>query len=264
MAAETITPIFTVSARGKRSWQPILPYLRDSFGALPIEQIESVFGFVDPCTLYGGRPCWFRQISDRDTQVMAQNKIGVRIPITTHYVTRKEYEQNRWVLEKHHRDGNSLIVQNDMLVPWLRQDFPYYRLEASMLKFLNTYAKIEAALTMYDTVVLPMNMVEDPGFLKGVRDKDRVTLFGNAGCALTCPARTCYAHVSRVNKLCGSRNPLARICGLVAAVLTIECSQKKVRRQMRGMVDFEIQPLIDIGFRRFKMLRSRPLGKTSY
>ncbi len=255
---------FTVSARGKFSWQPMLPYLDSHFGALPRGQIESVFGFVDPCTLYGGRPYWFRQISDRDAAVMARHNIGVRIPLTTHFVTREEYEYNRPVLEKYHREGNSLIVQNDVLVPWIRQDFPHYRIEASMLKFLNSYAKIEAALELYDTVVLPMDLVEDPAFLAGVPHRERVTLFGNAGCALTCPARMCYARISRINKVRGSRNPLVRLYGYLVGVCIIECSQKKIRRQMRGVVDFDIRPLVAMGFKRFKMLRARPGGKTGF
>ena len=255
---------FTVSARGKYSRQPILPYLQSHYGALPLNQIESVFGFVDPRTLYGGRPYWFRQISDRDAEVMAAHGIGVRIPLTTHVVTREEYEYNRPVFEKWHREGNSLIVQNDMLLPWIRKDFPRYRIEASMLKFLNTYAKIEAALKLYDTVVLPMDLVEDPEFLRGVADKQRVTLFGNAGCALTCPARMCYARISKINKLRGARNPLRRLWGYAVGIVLIECSQKKIRRRMRGVVDFDIRPLVDMGFRRFKMLRARPGGKTGF
>jgi hypothetical protein len=151
-----------------------------------------------------------------------------------------------------------------MLIPWLRSDFPRYRIEASMLKFLNTYGKIDAALQLYDTVVLPMDLVEDPEFLRGVPHKERVTLFGNAGCALTCPARMCYARISRINKLRGSRNPFVRLYGFAAGVFIIECSQKNIRRNMRGVVDFDIRPLVELGFRRFKMLRARPGGKTGF
>jgi len=256
---------FTVSARGKYAWLPVLSYLKTHFGALPLEQIESVFGFVDPCSLYGGRPYWFRQISDRDAKVLNERGIGVRIPLTTHFVDYREYVRNRWVLEKYHRRPNSLIIHNEALVPWIREEFPEYRLEASMLKFLNTHAKIERALATYDTVVVPMEYTENEEFLRGISNKERVTLFGNAGCALTCPARMCYTRISRMNKLLGSRNPLVRYgAGYVVGVIMIRCSQRKIRRPVRGIVDFDIAPLVDMGFRRFKMLRARPAGNTGF
>lgn len=263
--SDSTKPVFTVSARGKYSWMPIMPYLEEHFDALPMEQIESVFGFVDPCTLYGGRPYWFRQISDRDAAELNRRGIGVRIPITNHFIDREEFDRNHKVLHKYHVDGNSLIVQKDEIVPWIREQYPKYRIEASMLKFLNTYEKIERALRMYDTVVIPMNLTEDPGFLKGIPDKEHVTLFGNAGCALTCPARMCYARISRMNKILGSSNPIVRYgAGYVAGIFIIKCSQRSIRRQMRGVVDFDIRPLVDMGFRRFKMLRARASGKTGF
>lgn len=263
--AGTDTPVFTVSARGKYVWNPIMPYLAHHYSALPIETIESVFGFVDPCTLYGGRPYWFRQISDRDAAELNSRGIGVRIPITTHFVDRREFDRNRPVLEKYHKEGNSLILYNDTMVPWIREDFPKYRIEASMLKFLNTYDKIERALETFDTVVIPMDLTEEPDFLAKIPNKERVTLFGNAGCALTCPARMCYTRISRINKVLGSRNPLVRYgLGYAYGVLRIRCSQKKIRRQMRGVVDFDLRPLIKMGFRRFKMLRARSSGKTGF
>ena len=256
---------FTVSARGKYAWQSIQPYLCSHFGALPFERIESVFGFVDPCSLYGGRPYWFRQISDRDARELNDKGIGVRIPLTTHFVDYDEYKRNRWLLHKYHRPPNSLIIHNDVLVPWIREEFPEYRIEASMLKFLNTYTKIEHALEIYDTVVIPMGLTEDEDFLRGITSKARVTLFGNAGCALTCPARMCYARISRMNKLLGSRSPLIRYgIGYIAGVITIRCSQRRIRREQRGIVDFDLTPLVDMGFRRFKMLRARLGGQTGY
>ena len=264
-AGDSDLPQFTVSARGKHAWQPVMPYLEAHFGGLPSGRIESVFGFVEPCTLYGGRPYWFRQISDADTRELNSRGIGVRIPLTTHRVTRAGYEYNRRLLDKYHRRPNALIVHDDALVPWLRADYPQYRIEASMLKFLNTHDKIERALGVYDTVVVPMDMVENRAFLQTMPHKDRVTLFGNAGCALTCPARICYARISRANRLLGSRNPFVRWClGFPFGIWHVRCSQSTIERRTRGIVDFELAPLIAMGFRRFKMLRARPGRQTAF
>jgi hypothetical protein len=35
-------------------------------------------------------------------------------------------------------------------------------------------------------------------------------------------------------------------------------------RDLLGMVDFPLQPYIDLGFHRFKLLRSRPNGLTGF
>ena len=255
---------YTVSARGKYARTPVLTYLRQHFPTIPLEQIESVFGFVDPCTLYGGRPYWVRQLSDADAGELQAHGIGVRIPLTTHTVDRREYEANRWLLAKYHVQGNSLIVNNDTLVPWLREDFPLYRIEASMLKMLNTHERVERALQLYDTVVVPMEMTENTEFLRGVPHKERVTLFANGGCALTCPARICYARISRMNKLLGSTSRLVRAWGYVAGVFILRCSQSRVYRKTRGVVDFDIEALHALGFVRFKLLRARPSGQTGY
>ncbi|MCP4301302.1 MAG: hypothetical protein GY783_12010 [Gammaproteobacteria bacterium] len=36
------------------------------------------------------------------------------------------------------------------------------------------------------------------------------------------------------------------------------------QRKLKGMVDFPLQPYIDLGFRRFKLLRARPGSMTGY
>jgi hypothetical protein len=46
---------FTVSARSKPAAVPIQRYISKNYAEIPIEQIESFFGFTEPTTLYGGR-----------------------------------------------------------------------------------------------------------------------------------------------------------------------------------------------------------------
>lgn len=97
-----------------------------------------------------------------------------------------EYEQNLPLLKKYHRPGNSVIVTNDDLARWIRQDFPAYHVDASVIKNIKTHRKIDEALKLYDSIVLPMRLNEDLEFLEKIEAKDRITLFANAGCALTC------------------------------------------------------------------------------
>ena len=250
--AEPLPPpavTYTVSARGKQPQLPVFAYLRDNYGNLPLREIDSLFGFVERSTLYGGRAFMRRELSDRDVYQLNNAGIGIRLPMQNHYVERKEYLENRPLLKKFHRKGNSIICTNDDLARWVRDDFPDYRLDASVIKNIKSYAKIEQASELYDSVVLPMSANEDLEFLENIRDKDKITLFANAGCALTCPSKTCYVSLSKINKGLNTK---------------FQCSRELKERELHGMVDFPLEPYVKLGFHRFKLLRARPGSITGF
>ncbi len=250
--AEPLPPpeaTYTVSARNKPAQVPVFAYLRNNYGNVPLREIDSLFGFVERSTLYGGRQFTSRELSDRDVMQLNNAGIGVRLPMTNHDVEPEEYETNKALLQKYHRDGNSVIVTNDILAKWIRRDFPKYRLDASVIKNIKTYRKIDKATELYDSVVLPMRLNEDLEFLAKIELKDKITLFANAGCALTCPSKLCYRSISKMNKGKGGK---------------FKCSQPIKKRELMGMVDFPLQPYIDLGFHRFKLLRARPGGMTGF
>lgn len=245
---------FTISARGKSPAVPIFLFLRRNFGFINLAEIDSIFGFVDETTLYGGRPFIGPELSVRDVNQLNNAGIGLRIPMSNNYVTRAEYDANHDLLEKYHRQGNSVIVTNDELAKWIRQDFPDYRLDASVIKNIHTHKQIDQALEIYDDVVLPMASNEDFGFLENIRDKNRTILFANAGCALTCPSKICYASISRKNKLKKQSRKEDEI----------SCSRSLKHREQLGMVDFDLISLMELGFFQFKLLRARPSGITGF
>ena len=247
LAPATVT--YTISARGKDAGTPVFAFLRRQYGNIPLQEIESIFGFVQRSTLYGGRMFVDRELSDRDVAQLNNAGIGIRIPMSNHYVDASEYEASRPILDGHHSNLNSIIVTNDDLARWIRRDYPRYALDASVIKNLKTHRKIEAALDLYDSVVLPMRLNEDLGFLGTIRQKDRIILFANAGCALTCPSKLCYTSISRLNKFEGGR---------------FECSQPIKERDLLGMVDFPLEPYIELGFTHFKLLRARPNKMTGF
>ena len=246
---EPPTATYTVSARGKQPDQPVFAYLRDGYGNIPLREVDSLFGFVERSTLYGGRAFKQRELSDRDVGQLNAAGIGIRLPMTNHTATLREYRLNKWLLRKYHRSGNSVICTNDDLAGWIRQDYPDYRLDASVIKNLKSHDKIEKAMELYDSVVLPMPVNEDLEFLAEIRDKDKITLFANAGCALTCPSRICYPSISKINKGKGGE---------------FQCSQPLKERDLLGMVDFPLEPYVRLGFHRFKLLRVRQNYMTGF
>jgi len=240
---------YTISARNKPPDVPIMAYLRKNYGNIPLREIDSVFGFVERSTLYGGRAFTRRELSQRDVTQLNNSGIGIRIPMSNHFVDREEYEHNKGLLARYQRPLNSVIITNDDLARWIRQDFPSYRLDASVIKNLKSYKKIDEALELYDSVVLPMRVNEDLDFLEKIEAKDKIVLFANAGCALTCTSKLCYLSISKINKGKGGE---------------FECSQPIKSRDLYGMVDFPLDPYVELGFRHFKLLRSRPGGMTGF
>jgi hypothetical protein len=242
--------LFTISVRGKQADQPVLRFLAKNFAHVPISRIDSVFGFVERCTLYGGRIFHAPQISQRDIKVMYDVGIGLRLPLSNHQAELEEYREYKPFLKKYHRPGNSIIATNDDLAGWIREDFPEYQIEASVIKNLKRKDKITEALALYDTVVLPMECNENPAFLKTLDDKQRIRLFANAGCALTCPSKICYPSISKINKNSSDAE--------------FACSQSLKERELVGMFDFDLDALTALGYERFKLLRARPAGMTGY
>lgn len=241
---------FTISARGKASSVPIQRFIKENYQQIPVEQIDSFFGFAEASTLYGGRFFASTELSRYDIRSLYGMNINVRLPITNHFVTKEEYRENQSFLEKYHRPGNSLIITNDKLAGWIRNDFPDYRLEASVIKNINTLKKVDQAFGIYDTVILPMASNDDEKFLRSIDNKKNITLFANAGCAYTCPAKICYPSVSKANKT-GDKS-------------LFQCSRKLKERNTIGMFDFDLNYLQSLGFNRFKLLRPRTGDMTGF
>jgi hypothetical protein len=241
---------YTVSARGKSAAQPIQQFIKLNYSDIPVEEINSFFGFTEACTLYGGRFFGGTELSRYDIRSMYKMGINLRLPLTNHHASPEEYEEYRPFLEKYHRPGNSLIITNDELAGWIRTDFPEYRLEASVIKNIDNLKKVDAAFKIYDTVILPMASNNDEEFLKSLDRKEDITLFANAGCALTCPSKICYPSISKANKV-GDKE-------------LFQCSQKLKERNTIGMFDFDLEKLRSMGFERFKLLRPRKGNMTGF
>lgn len=258
--------VYTVSARGKKLKQPINQFLRENYPSLKFDEIDSVFGFVEASTLYSGRPFLERQISDKDYEILLNLGIGLRIPFTNHYCSEAEYEANRPIFEKYHRKGNSIITCNIDLAKWIRRDYPLYQLEASILKEIDNQQDLDEALKLYDTVVLPMNLNYKPEFLKSLEPKDKITLFGNAGCALTCPNRMCYEYLSRQNKKLAVKSKVSRYFHFVYHIGIKDkwCTHRIRPRKLNGIKDFDLDFLNSLGYTRFKMLRENKHRKTGF
>jgi hypothetical protein len=72
---------FTISARGKRAGQPIQQFIKQNFGSIPLEQIDSFFGFTTYSSLYGGRIWHAMELSEYDVRTFLSSK-STTVPAT--------------------------------------------------------------------------------------------------------------------------------------------------------------------------------------
>lgn len=86
---------FTISARGKPAALPIQRFIQDNYDHIPLEQIDSFFGFTEASTLYGGRFFAATELSRYHVRSLYRMNINVRLPLTNHYATPEEYEENQ-------------------------------------------------------------------------------------------------------------------------------------------------------------------------
>ena len=236
---------FSVSSRHVRPKISIIDYLKIFYMYLDIHQIESVFGStIFPSRLYGGRPFQpNRSLTDLHIRELEERGINISLTLTNHYFDEDAYNHTRELLERHHKAGNSVICVNDELAGRIKRDFPGYILKASIVKQIDTIKKVERYLELYDLVVLPMDKNDDDAFLRGIKEKERVILFGNANCAYTCPARSCYLMISQ------------REAG---KPVTAACSRKQIPRLEMGNVYFDIKKFKEMGFSHFKLVPLSP------
>jgi len=244
-----MTYSITLSARSKHPTVPIARFLAKNFSSVNLRNVDSIFGFNAPCKMYGGRQFLLPELSDADLEWMYANNIGYRLPLTSLLIDDRMYDEGKRFLQKHHRKGNSVIVVADEIALKIKRDFPLYSIECSVIKAINSKEKVECALDIFDTVVpLPEVFNTDFDLLNSFPQdvKDRMRLFLTIGCSYHCPGRVCYGSFSRMNR----GDPDARF----------ECSQMAHNKNYvpAGMVDFDMERYIEIGFRKFKMLRVKP------
>jgi len=232
---------FSVSSRYLTPDMNMRIYLKLFYLYCGVDQIESVFGSTTMFSpILGGRIYQKdRSMNSQHLAELSESGIGIALTLTNHFFTPAMYNDSMALLEEHHIEKNSIICTNDDFARQLKKDFPKYELRASIIKNLNTRYKICRALDLYDVVVVPMDKNDDDAFLQSLPEKDRIMLFGNANCAYTCPARSCYLGFSQA---------------MAGKTVTSSCSKSKVNRLEKGPVFFNLKKFADMGFRRIKLI----------
>ena len=136
-------------------------------------------------------------LSGEELEVLHKNNIKFMIALSNHYFSEEGYDSSRNLLDKYHIKGNGVICVNDDLAKRIRKDYPLYIIEASSIKKLNSYEKIDRALEIYDYAVIPSEYNKSDEFLEGIKEKKRIILFANSICDHCCQDHRCYREVSK-------------------------------------------------------------------
>ena len=141
-----------------------------------------------------------------------------------------------------------------------------FQLNASVLKNLDSQEKIIKALEIYDKIVLPMNLNNNLEFLAKLEHKEKIILFGNAGCALSCPNRICYEYLSRQNKKLTTQSKILRYIYFFYNIGLNDkwCMHRIKPRNLRGITDFDLNQFTNLGYFKFKMLRENKKRNTGF
>ena len=230
---------YTASLRARKLEQTLEDYLSSTYAPF-LSGIESVFGFSEPCSLYGGR-LYQRQISDKEISKLRQKGIYYRIPLTTHYFDERTYESAKPFLQKHNIQGNTVIVANHDLGALIRKDFTNYKIELSVINELRTIEEVNHFTKIYDEVVLHGLWNNKTEELKRIKDKDKIRLFAAMACAYNCPDKVCYKNCSQINS------------GIIKERVK-PCSKSYLKRENLGIVTFNSDKLRALGFSWFKLL----------
>jgi hypothetical protein len=242
---------YSVSARGKSDRLAVMPFIAMCFPGIPI---KSIFGFREYTPLYGGRIFRGPELSEADIGWMYDHGIAYRIPLQNIVATRADYEESKPFLRKYHRKGNSVITVRHELARWIREDFPLFEIEASVINQVRSLDKLPQFLDTFDVVVLHPSLNDYSDQLATIEDKSRIRLFVNAGCMYKCPTMECYGSISRLNKH--------------VADTKFKCAQDHDkdyaidRANQVGMTEFNVHEFIRLGFTKFKKMRNK--GNTAF
>lgn len=232
---------FSVSARKVGPYLDMGHYLKLYYPFVDPARIDSVFGFVlHPSPFYGGRPYDARRaLTNIHLTQLGELGIHLSLNLTNHYFDDALYRDSLPFLARHHATGNSITCTSNRLAKRIKRDFPLYLVRASILKKLHSRERIEAALEIYDQVVLPMEKNDDDGLLESLPWKDRIMLFANAACGYACPDRTCWLGVSQLNQ---------------GRPETADCTRTPAEREEFGKVFFDVGKFHRLGYRHFKLV----------
>lgn len=175
-------------------------------------EIGSVYGAPADCLWGGGRAGFGQNGIHKEVAALAE-KYGIPCHLTfSNSLLQKEHLADRKCNELcrlFHKKGNGIIVHSDLLLDYLKQNYPDYSFISSTTKVLKEPSQFLAELSRPEfTLVVPdfrLNKRFDVLDLIPPEKRSKLEFLCNECCWFECPSRKeCYEHVSR--KILGTEN----------------------------------------------------------
>ena len=201
---------FSVALGSRRKHQDVpvrrlVQYYKRNYAAFEQYEgsIDSVYGFAEYTPLYGGRPFASPELSDADISWMYDQGIGFRIPMQSFHIDDDTYKENVGFLKKYHREGNGIILVDDTTAIKIRNDFPKYRLENSIIKGAKTIKEIKDRMELYDFIVPNQKVFDQELDWQELTSEERarLRLFMTHFCVYDCVTKKCHQQFSEINHL---------------------------------------------------------------
>lgn len=145
--------------------------------------------------------------SVRRVQAYNQRGIGFNIAFSNLLLTKEHLDDEycNWFLEQCQSEMNGVIVATDLLRDYIRQNYPRYRLIASLCFCRKDLEFYKQAQKDYDLVVLHPDLNRDYAFIRRL-DTSRLEVLVNEDCFYNCPNR--LQHYKNVSELVLSKQPV--------------------------------------------------------
>ena len=170
------------------------------------DEIDYAFGSVETATrLCGGRIVKQRvvNLTKVDLYWLYDHGIGLKMPLSSKIFNDEMYKESLPFLRMNHQKGNAIITSVDEFSKRIKEDFPYYKIEASCIQDIDNLEQLEEKISLgvYDTIVFPIHLNDDTKFLESIKDEDKkkIRLFLNVECSYNCPMKICYGTTSKIN-----------------------------------------------------------------
>lgn len=236
-----------------------------------------MFNLLSVCDLYGikipisqvygsiknswnsGRMSKIREFDEQYARdiIKKYNKfgIGVAFTFTKYNITEDMLDDkvaNTMLNIASEEDFNYAIVSSDLLVDYIRAEYPNIKLESSLLKPTYEYKDYSEKPSYYDELAKKFDKVmirpefgQDYKYLKQIKNKAKIDILINSNCVYKCPYS--IAHYDRANMLENEEIPLN----------TIMCNSRvydKVSLQQNNLLSNDyIDKLIKLGYINYKI-----------
>ncbi|MDQ7791383.1 MAG: hypothetical protein C4575_13575 [Desulforudis sp.] len=183
----------------------ILRYIdeRKCFYGRDLGLVSSVYDCPGGLSWEGGRVTMARfSLEESVRRVKAYNErgLGFNIAFSNVLLTERELgdEYCNWFLEQCQSKQNGVIVASDLLRNHIRQNYPQYRLIASICFCRTDLEFYKKALDEYDLVVLHPDLNRDLKYIRQL-DMSRLEVLVNEDCFYNCPNR--LQHYKNISQL---------------------------------------------------------------